>query len=114
MFVNRIFLWIAVILCTMYGTLTAFAGLGQVRAKKIQAWAAWGMVLFGLMVVTSVALILLGSGSALWALLIGLVGIHAIAINNGYRLFGRINPSHHLVRLVISLILLGLMYLGMK
>ena len=111
---NQIFLWIAVILCALYGALTAFAGLGQIRAKKIQAWAAWGMVFCGLMVITSAVLILLDSSFALWVLLIGLVGIHAIAINNGYRMFGRINPSHHLARLVVSIILLGLTYLGLK
>ncbi|RJP49343.1 MAG: hypothetical protein C4583_12750 [Anaerolineaceae bacterium] len=111
---NQIFLWIAVILCALYGALTAFAGLGQVRAKKIQAWAAWGMVFCGLMVITSAVLILFNIDFALWVLLIGLVGIHAIAINNGYRMFGRINPSHHLARLVVSIILLGLTYLGMK
>ena len=111
---NQIFLWSAVILCSLYGALTVFAGLGQVRTKKIQAWAAWGMILFGLMVVTSAVLILLNSDSALWVLLIGLVSIHAIAINNGYKMFGKINQSHHLARLVVSVILLGLTYLGMK
>ncbi len=111
---NQIFLWSAVILCALYGALTAFAGLGQVRAKRIQAWAAWGMILFGLMVVTSAVLILFNTDSALLVLLIGLVGIHAIAINNGYKMFGKINLSHHLARLVVSVILLGLAYLGMK
>jgi hypothetical protein len=111
---NQLFLWIAVFLCLVYGALTAFAGLGQVRAQKIQAWATWGMVLFGLMVITSAVLILLDSGFAFWVLLIGLVGIHAITINNGYKLFGKVNLSHHVVRLIVSLLLLGLAYLGMK
>jgi hypothetical protein len=72
------------------------------------------MGLFGLMLVISAVLIWSGSAFAFWVLLVGLVGIHAIAINNGLKMFGRINPSHHVVRLVISLVLLGLTYLGMN
>ena len=111
---DHLFLWSAVILCTIYGALTAFTAYKQVGAGKIQAWAAWGMVWFGLMLVLSAVLIWSGSASAFWVLLIGLVGIHVIAINNGLRMFGRINLSHHVVRLVISLVLLGLAYLGMN
>jgi hypothetical protein len=111
---NQILLWIAVILSVVYGALTAFAGFGQIRMNKIQHWAAWGMVLFGLMVITSAALILLRSSAALWVLAIGLVGIHAITINNGFKMYGRINPSHHLVRLAVSLVLVGLTWLAWK
>lgn len=111
---DRILLWIATVLTTLYGVLTALAGLGQIRAKKIQAAAAWGLVLSGLVVVTAAVLSLLRSGAALTVLSIGLVGIHALAINNGYKMFGKINPSHHLARLVLSITLLILTYLGMK
>ena len=111
---NQVFLWIAVILSVVYGALTAFAGIGQTRMNKIQRWAAWEMVLFGLIVMTSAAFTLLRSRMALWVLLIGLVGIHAIAINNGYKMFGKVNPSHHLARLVVSLVLFGLTWLALK
>ena len=111
---NQVLMWIGAILSFVYGAMTAFAGIGQTRMNKIQRWAAWGMVLFGLMVITSAALALLRSGAALWVLLIGLVGIHAIATNNGYKMFGKVNPSHHLARLLVSLVLLGLTVLGMK
>jgi hypothetical protein len=110
---NEIILWIAAMLCVAYGVLTAFAGTGQLKAKKIQTWAAWGMILFGLVVVTSAALILLKSGYTLWVLLVGLLGIHAVAINNGFKMFGKINPVHHVARLFVSLILVMLTIVGM-
>ncbi len=105
--------WIAAILCAAYGALTAFAGAGQLKTKKIQTWAAWGMILFGLIVVTSAVLILLKLGCALWVLLVGLLGIHAVAINNGYKMFGKINPVHHVARLFVSLFLIMLTIVGM-
>ncbi len=111
---NQILLWIAVILSVVYGALTAFAGFGQTRANKIQPWAAWGLTLLGLMVITSAVLTLLRSGAALWVLAIGLVGIHAITINNGFKMYGRINPSHHLARLAVSLVLVGLTWQALK
>jgi hypothetical protein len=106
--------WIAAILSAAYGGLTAFAGVGQLKSRKIQTWAAWGMILFGLIVVASAALLLLESTAAIWALLVGLLGIHAIAFNNGYKLFGKINPVHHAARLFVSLFLIMLMIVGSR
>ncbi|MEW6241085.1 MAG: hypothetical protein AB1564_09800 [Chloroflexota bacterium] len=111
---TEIISWIAAILCTAYGALTAFAGIGQLKVRSIQTWAAWGMVLFGLVVFASAVLILLGSEYALWILLVGLIGIHVIAINNGYKMFGKINPVHHAARLFVSLFLIILTIVSMK
>ena len=111
---NQVFLWIAVILCILYGALTAFAAVGQLRAKQIQTWSAWGMILCGLLVIGSAMLLLFNFVFAFWELLLALVLIHLFAINNGYKLYGKINPSHHVARLLVSVILLGLTYLGIK
>jgi hypothetical protein len=106
--------WIAMILSLVYGLLTAFAGLSQFRHKNIQAWAAWGLLVFGLLVATGGLLLLLSPGLSLPVMVVGLVGIHLLAINNGLKIFGKINPSHHLFRLLVSLTLLGLALLGLR
>jgi hypothetical protein len=111
---NQTFLWIAVIFSGIYGLLTIFAGVSMAKIGKVQSWAAWGFVLFGILLVAACIAALLHFSLALWVLVIGLLGIHVIAINNGYKLFGRLNPSHHLVRLLISVVLVGLTYLGLR
>jgi len=111
---DQVLSWVTALLCVVYGALTAFAGFGQVQARKIQPWAAWGMLLCGALVVATGMMTLLGLPSALWLLLLGLVGIHALAINNGFQLYGKLNPSHHLGRLFISILLFGLTYLVLK
>jgi len=111
---NQVILWIAGILSAVYGVLTAFAGLGQTRSGKIQAWAAWSLMFFGLLVTAAGALTLLHQRFALGILVIGLLSIHALTINNGLKMFGKINPSHHLARLVLSAILIALAYFGLK
>lgn len=109
---NQVFLWIAAILSGIYGLLTAFAGFSMAKIGKVQAWTAWSFVLCGILLVAAGVLAVLHSSITLWVLIAALLGIHALAINNGYKLFGRLNPSHHLVRLLISVILIGLTYLG--
>jgi hypothetical protein len=98
----------------IYGGLTAFAGYGQTRAGKIQIWAAWCFALCGLVVVLAGIMTILRSSSAIWVLAFALFGIHLLAINNGYQMFGKINPSHHLARSAISVVLIALTYLGLK
>lgn len=111
---NPLLLWVAAILCMAYGGLTSFAGFGQMQARKIQPWAAWGLILCGLVVILSGVLTLFSLGIAPWLLAAGLAGIHALAINNGFQLYGRLNPSHHIGRLFVSILLFGLTYLVLK
>jgi len=111
---DQIFLWLGGLLSMVYGALTAFAGYGQTKAGRIQTWAAWLFALCGLVVVAVGVMALFRASSAIWLLVIGLLGIHTLAINNGLKMFGKINLSHHLARLVISIALITLTYLGLK
>ena len=104
---NQISLWLGGVLSMIYGVLSMFAGFGQ-------TWAAWLFALCGLIVIIAGATVLLRSGSSIWLLVTRLLGIHALALNNGFRMFGKVNPSHHLMRLVISITLITLTYLGLK
>ncbi len=108
---NLVFVWVGAVLAILYGALTSFAGFGHSRQDKIQSWAAWGMVLCGGLVMVAGVLALFTSGSSPWTLVVGLIGIHVLAINNGLNMFGKITLSHHLVRLVISIGLITLNYL---
>jgi hypothetical protein len=69
---------------------------------------------FGFLVTAAGALTLLKQSFSLVILVIGLLGIHALTINNGYKMFGRINPSHHLARLVVSVVLILVTYFGLR
>jgi hypothetical protein len=113
-FMSQLFLWLGGILSVIYGSLTVFTGYGQTKASKIQVWAAWSFILCGLFIVVAGIMALFEAGSAIWLLVLGLLGIHVLAINNGLKMFGKINPSHHLARLVISVVLFTLTYLGLK
>ena len=110
----QVFIWIAAIFSIIYGSLTSFAGVSQTKENKIQIWAIWGLVLCGALVIAGGIMTVLDVKAALWVLGTGLLGIHALAINNGLKLFGKINPSHHLARLVVSVVLITLTYLGLK
>ncbi|MGE5251581.1 MAG: hypothetical protein ACM3QS_15370 [Bacteroidota bacterium] len=111
---DQALLWTAALLTGLYGALTAFAGVGQLGAGKIQRWAALGLVFFGMLVIASAVLAWMRSGSTFWLLILGLLGIHAVAINNGLKMYGRIDLSHHLARLLISAVLLLLTWLGLR
>ena len=99
---------LAAILAGAYGLLSAFAGWSQIRAGAIQRWAAASMIASGLVLVISAGLLVAKSPIALLVLIIGLLAMHILAINNGLKMHGRLTPSHHIARLVLSLLIIGL------
>jgi hypothetical protein len=111
---SQVFPWLGGILSAIYGTLTAFAGYGQSKVGKMPMWEVWSFSFSGLIVLAAGILTLLQVGSALWILVVGLFCVHVLAINNGLKMFGKINASHHLVRFIVSVVLIVLTYLGMN
>ena len=111
---NQILAWSATIFSILYGVLTAIAGVGQISEGKIQRWAAWGMIVCGLLVTAAGILLIFRNSLVLGILLAGLLGIHGLAIRNGIQMFGKINPSHHLARFIVSAVLVTLTYFGLK
>lgn len=99
---------VGVILAVVYGVLTALAGTLQFRNRQIQPWSAALMVLSGLVLL--LVSLMWARSWALYALVAGLLAIHLAAINNGLRLHGKITPSHHLVRLALSVLLIVLWF----
>jgi hypothetical protein len=101
----------AILIIVVYSLLTGYASYQQFRANQIEPWAAVGML--------AAALALLGAGYllggssrlALPLLIVALLGLHALAITNGLHMHGKINWGHHLLRGILSLVLIGLTYL---
>ena len=105
---------LAAILTGAYRILTAFAGWSQTRAQEIQYWAAISMVISGLAIAISAGLLIAKVSVALYILIIGLLTVHILTINNGLKMHGKITPSHHIVRLMLSLLIVSLAILGMR
>lgn len=106
-------LLIAALLAGLYGAITVVAGGIQVKAKSISAWMTIGMIACGLLTTLSAVFVERKVWLAFYLLLIGLVGIHVIAIINGLRTYGKINPVHHLIRALLSVSVVVLALLGM-
>ena len=105
---------IASILAGLYGALTVFAGISQTKGKNIQYWAAISMIIAGLTIIISAVLLIVKVWLSSSLLIIGLAGIHLLAINNGLKVHGKINPTHHIARLVLSVLIAGLAIWGTR
>ena len=103
-------LLLASTLALIYGVLSAFAGLTQLRTRRMQIWSAIGMIVVGLLLAAS-SLFIHSVPNLLYLLIICLVLMHVFAIINGIHLFGKIHFKHHLIRLFFScLIILFYLY----
>ncbi len=104
----------AILLIAVYGLLTAYASFQQFKAKKVSPWAAVGMFAAALALLG--AGFLLGESSAftLPMLIVALLGLLALAMVNGLHMHGKINWRHHLIRGILSLVLVTLTYLALS
>lgn len=86
------------ILVVAYAGLMATAAL--LSRHKIPAWLIVGTFAF--------SLCLLSSLFWPWAIPLGLAGLLAAAVGNGLALYGHVHWPHVLVRVLLSVIILGL------
>ncbi len=104
--------WVAgAALAVIYGLLCGFSGIIQMKKREIALWSAAGMMISG----ASVAFfaLLLNRYPQLLALLIGcLLSIHILTIINGLHLYNKINIKHHLVRFIISAVIIVLLLIS--
>ena len=98
----------------LYGILNAFAGWSQSKQDKIPAWSASLMLVSGLFILASGAMLFWKLPLTIPVLVIGLLAIHGLTIRNGLYLYGKINIQHHIFRFVISIILLGLALISLQ
>lgn len=96
--------WIAIGAACMYGGITAWGGVMQISRKMIPLWPASGMLIGGMYLLAAAVLII--ANPLVEILMIpGLVLLHVLAVVNGFHMHGRINLSHHMIRLVLSSII---------
>ncbi|KIL34385.1 hypothetical protein SD71_20395 [Cohnella kolymensis] len=96
--------WIAVCTACLYGVITASGSVMQISRKMIPLWSASGMLIGG-MYLLAVGVLIIANPLAEILMLPGLVLLHVLAVVNGFHMHGRINLSHHIIRLVLSSII---------
>lgn len=106
--------YVAAPFVVIYGLLAVMAGPQQWRKGNIPPISANAMLAAGLLLVTAGYLVWVASSWALWVLAAGLLGMHIVAIANGLHMHGKLTWSQHAGRLVLSLVLFGLAYLGLS
>lgn len=110
----QVFGLIAILFIVLYAALTIWAGFQQVQQRRIPGWAGSAMVASALALLGAGYLLGESSPLALPVLILGLVGLHVMALLNGRRLYGKINISHHVGRAALSLLLVALVWQALQ
>jgi hypothetical protein len=95
-----------ILISVIYGILSITAGAVQLKKKEIESWASILMMLGGILIVISIFTKLLPM------LIVSLLMIHISAISNGYKMYGKINLKHHIVRFILSVFIIVLFIYG--
>lgn len=95
---------IMITICILYGGLTSAAGGLQVKEKRISTLSSISMITGGLLTAFAAPFSLYAGDYGIYILVSGLLLIHVSAISNGIKMYGHINPSHHIARLIISVL----------
>jgi len=101
-----IYYWILLIIAILYGGLTIFAGVLQFKEKKINLLSGFAMIIGGLLIIVSSIKVNVFGQFTIFVLILGLLLIHFSAINNGFKLYGKLNIKHHIVRFIISILII--------
>ena len=99
---------IGILLAVLYGMATCISGILQLKAREIALWAAIGMSIAGFIICISSIFILMDM-NLLILLIACFLFVQIIAILNGFNLYGKINPNHHMIRFSITLLILFLL-----
>lgn len=87
-----------------YGALSLVAAIAQGKYKNITVGSALLMGTGGLLII---ATLFINSVLSVYVLAAGVLLVHISAIINGYKMYGRINKSHHLIRIIASIFLVA-------
>jgi hypothetical protein len=91
---------ILVIIASIYGALNIIVGGVGVNKKEINTLSAIIMISGGVLTIVSILV------NILPLLILSLLMIHLSAICNGYKMYGKINIQHHIVRAVFSILII--------
>lgn len=103
-----VYAWIFTILVVVYGVLTVYAGYSQLKKEKITVTAGFIMIIGGFLIILSSYRDTVLDNYSLVILVLGLIFIHISAIKNGMHMYGKVNINHHIIRFVISVLLIVL------
>lgn len=106
-------LFTAGVLALLYGALIAFTALRQMRRQEISTGAAALLGVIGLLIMFISLFIAFRIPLAFYVLIASLAAMHILTISNDKKMHEEINPKNHIVRLIISLVIIGLALLGM-
>lgn len=112
MFLNIVYL----IISFVYGALTVTAGISQLKNKNtsIRLNCILGVIPGGLLVIVSNLNVLITTGYLFYILILGLMILHVSAIVNGLLIHGKLNLKHHIIRLIVSVLLIVIFILFKK
>lgn len=102
---------IAGVLSILYGTASALAAIGMARGRgKVPVRAAGAFGLAGGILVAGGALLIGSVDEGKIAIVVALVALILLALYNGIKLHGKVNPLHLTIRVLLSLAILGLSF----
>lgn len=103
---------VLLLLVLIYGGLTVLASVVQFKQKKINLWANLLMLFGSVLIIVSAIFEHTLQSKTIYLLVTGLISIHIAAIDNGYKMYGKINFKHHIIRLIISILIIVLYEMG--
>lgn len=87
----------------IYGALSIIAAIAQGKYNNIPKKSALLMGIGGLVMISSM---FLTDTFAIITFALGAIAVHISAIINGTRLYGKINKKHHIIRFIVTIILI--------
>ena len=100
--------YLGMALALVYGMLTVFGGIMQIKLKEVPLFSTLGFVITG-GVVACTPYLIFQSFYNVYLLTFCLFLIHVLALFNGYYLFRKWNIQHHIFRLILSVIIILLL-----
>ncbi len=96
----------------IYSLMIILACISQYYGKKVTLLNNTLMLIGGVILFVSLLIFLIKPVGIIVPLIISLVLIHVAAILNGLHMYKKLNISHHLIRLCISVLIVVLYLLG--
>lgn len=99
---------ILLIIGIIYSVLTILVGSIQFKKRNINIPSSLLMIVGGILTILTIVFDYVIGNYTIYLFITGLVFIHISAINNGFKMYGKINIKHHIVRLSVSMLMVVL------
>lgn len=90
-----------IVVTLLYGSLNILASIISIIKSKTSLTLSLTMLIGGLLI--NFSSVPYFKKYPIILLIIGLIIIHIVAIENGFKIHGKLNLNHHLIRLIISI-----------